>query len=135
MKDHIINHYIPSRGYSERNDNWDPFLNTTKLISYDSSGKFCAFVKSNQNIIALWNMDSIILPMVSFDCSKYVDKDMYCKSIVWSPDSKYLTIIYLKYNSVSTSTSSSSKIINNSTSSSIVLTWNILEQSFIYKQR
>lgn len=136
MKDFVINHYCSGESLNSNEDVWEPFLNLTKLLSYDFSGKFCAIVKANY-VVELWHTDSSLLPMISFDCNTFIDKDMYCKSVIWSSDSTHVSLVFLKI-------SYKDDILNNrlnhnisdtindglTSSHSVLLAWNILDQNF-----
>ena len=83
LEDHIINHFSPFNSINEPTGDWNPLVNSTKIVSYDPSGKFCAFVKLN-NIIELWNINSVLVPMISVvDCNKYIDKDWRNPRVGW----------------------------------------------------
>jgi hypothetical protein len=93
MKRRIINHRQSITNEEEINLNWNGLVSNVSDAIFDSSGKYLAIIKTN-GMIEIWTVETIFVPMITFDCSIYLPKGSQCFYTEWNKMSTFFLVAF-----------------------------------------
>lgn len=79
---------------SSSSPSWEPLMSNARCCKFSNCGKYLAIARQT-NLVEIWNVETIHLPMLFLDSSKYVAESAACVDVCWSPDSNQVSAAFV----------------------------------------